>query len=241
MNSNVFLQPRKRVDLVNILIVGGHENAHFLIKSLKLKGHEVMAVNPDHNWCQMLADTYEIVTTCGNGTDAGILKQAHADKMDAIIALDERDATNLIICELAKKQFHVQRTFAIVNDPKNVELFQGLGVDRCVNTTRMFNDLIEQQSLKENIKKFLPIENGRIAICEVQLTDKSPALHKKLWEIGFPPQSTVASILRGEEIIVPQGNTELMAGDIAIVLSSSQSIDSTIAILNGKINNKSKM
>nr|WP_319488539.1 TrkA family potassium uptake protein [uncultured Caproiciproducens sp.] len=219
---------------MNILIVGGHENAHYLIKSFKQKGHEVMIVNPDHDWCQMLADTYEIEAICGNGTDAGTLKQAHAEKMDVIIALEKQDAANLIISELAKKQFHVQRTFAIVNDPKNVELFQGLGVDRCVNTTRIFNELVEQQAMKENIRKYLPMENGRIVICEVQLTDKSPALHKKLWEIGFPSQSTVAYILRGEEIIVPQGNTELMAGDMAIVLSSSQSMESTITMLNGK-------
>jgi len=219
---------------VNILIVGGHENAHYLIKSLKLKGHEVMIVNPDHNWCQMLADTYEIEAICGNGTDAGTLRQAHAEKMDAVIALEEQDAANLIISELAKKQFHVQRTLAIVNDPKNVELFQGLGVDRCVNVTRAFNEFIEQQAIKENIKKYLPMDNGRIVICEVLLTDKSPALHKKLWEIGFPPQSTVAYLLRGEEIIVPQGNTELFSGDTAIVLSSSQSVEATIAMLNGK-------
>jgi len=219
---------------LNILLVGGRENTHFLIKSLKQKGHDVMVVNPDRDFCQMLADTYEVEAICGNSTDAATLQQAHAEQMDIVIALEDQDAANLIISELAKKQFHVQRTFAIVNDPKNVELFQGLGVDKCVNTTRIFSELIEQQAMKNNIKKYLPMDNGRIVICEVQLTEKSPALHKKLWEIGFPPQSTVAYILRGEEVILPQGNTELMPGDIAIVLSSSQSMENTLALLDRK-------
>ena len=219
---------------MNILLVGGHQNAHFLIKSLKANNHEVTIVNSEHDWCQALADAYEIPAVCGNGTNVDILKQAHAEKMDIVIALDDHDAANLIISELAKNQFHVKRTFAIVNDPKNAELFQGLGVDKCVNTTRILSEIIEQQAIEKNIKKDLPIENGRIVICEVQLTEKSTALNKKLWEIGFPSQSSIACILREEEIIIPQGNTVLKAGDKAVVLSSSQVMDKTISMLTGK-------
>lgn len=149
-------------------------------------------------------------------------------------ALYYQDAANLIVSELAKKQFNVKHTFAIVNDPKNAELFQGFGVDKCVNTTRSFNKLIEQQAIEENIKKYLPIEDGQVVICDVVLTENSPAVNKKLWEIGFPAQSIIACVLRGEEIILPQGNTLLMAGDKAVVLSSAQSMEKTIILLNGK-------
>ena len=221
---------------MNILLVGGQKNAYHLIKSLKTKGHEVMAVNQDHDWCQMLADIYEIKTICGNGSNANTLKEAHTEKMDVVIALYDQDAANLIVSELAKKQFNVKRTYAIVNDPKNAELFQGFGVDKCINTTRIFNELIEQQTIEENIKKYLPIEDGRVVICEVELTGNSPALNKKLWEISFPQQSIIACVLRVEENIIPQGNTMLMAGDKVIVLSSAQTMEKTIFLLNGKSN-----
>lgn len=219
---------------MNILLVSGHQNALFLIKSLKANQHEVTIVNSDREFSQALADAYEVPAICGNGTNADILKQAHAEKMDIVIALDDQDAANLVICELAKNQFHVKLTFAIVNNPKNVELFQGLGIDKCVNTTSILSELVEQQAIEKNIKKYVPMENGRIVICEVLLTEKSAALNKKLWEIGFPSQSTISCILREEEIIIPQGNTVLKAGDKVVILSSAQVMEKTVSMLTGK-------
>ncbi|MEI7885159.1 MAG: TrkA family potassium uptake protein [Clostridia bacterium] len=219
---------------MNILIVGGEQNAYYLIKSLKAKGHEVVAVNHEHDQCQMLADKYGIKTICGNGSNANTLQEAHAEKMDAVIALYKQDAANLIVSELAKKQFNVKYTFAIVNDPKNAELFQGFGVDKCVNATLSFIELIEQQAIAGSIKKYLPAEDCKVMIFDVLLTEKSPAANKKLWEIGFPPQSIITCILRGEEIILPQGNTILMAGDKVVIISSSQSREQTIALLTGE-------
>ena len=219
---------------MNILLVGGQQNAYFLSKSLKKKGHEVVVINQDHGWCQSLADRYEIVTVCGNGSNANTLKEAHIEKMDILIALYDQDATNLIVCELAKKQFNVKHTLSIVNDPKNVEIFQGFGVDKCVSITRAFNELIEQYTIEENIKKYLPIEDSRVVIYDLVLTENSPALNKKLWELAFPPQSIIIYVFRGKDIILPQGNTLLLTGDKVVVLSSIQSMEKVLKLLNEK-------
>lgn len=219
---------------MNVLIIGGHQIVDFLIKSLKSNGHEVILINQDYEFCQALADKYEIEAICGNGSEAESLKAAHAEKMNAIIALAEQDATNLVICELAKKQFNIKYTFAVVNNPKNEEIFQSFGVSKCVNITRILSDLVEQESIEENIKKHLSNEDKRVVVSDVVLSANAPALNKKLWEIGFPSQSIIACILREGEIIIPQGNTILMAGDKAVVISSASSIDETISILNGK-------
>jgi len=219
---------------MKILIVGGHRTADFLIKSLKSNGHDVIAINQNHEWCQVVADKYEIETICGDGSEANTLQVAHAEKMDVVMALYDQDATNLIISELAKKQFNVKYTFAITNDPKNAGLFQSFGIDKCVNITRILSELVEQQAVEENIQKHLPIEDSRVIVSDVVLSANAPSLNKKLWEIGFPPQSIVACILRDEEIIIPQGNTILLAGDKAIVISSSQSMETAISLLNGK-------
>lgn len=219
---------------MNVLLAGGSLTTGFLIKSLKSNGHEVVLVNQDHELCQVLADKYEIEAVCGNGSDANIMKVAHAEKMDVVIALYDHDAINLIVSELAKKQFHVKHTLAMVNDPKNADLFQGFGIDKCINAIRILSEFVEQQAIEENIKKYLPSEDTRVVIREVVLSNNAPSINRKLWEIGFPPQSIVACILRAEDIIIPQGNTILTAGDKVIILSSSQSIDATLVLLNGK-------
>lgn len=218
---------------MDVLLAGGRQNQLHLLKLLQEKGHRVSIVNSDGAWCRMLADTYEVLAFCGSPCDAAILKDARAERAETVIALEEQDADNLIICELAKKQFHVKRTCALVNDPKNAAMFYSLGVDRCVNTAELFTGIVEQESIEGNIKQYLPIADDRVIVCEVQITEKSPALNKKLWELGFPAQSIVACILRKDEVLLPQGSTVLMAGDRAVVLSSTQSMKATLTILNG--------
>lgn len=219
---------------MNVLLAGGRQNQLYLLKSLQEKGHRVTIIHADDAWCHMLADTYEIPAVCSSPCDVTALREAKAERAEAVIALEERDADNLIICELAKKQFHIKHTLALINDPKNAAMFYSLGVDRCVNTADIFTGIIEQESIEGNIRQYLPIADDRVIVCEVQITEKSPALGKKLWELGFPPQSIVASILRKDEILLPQGSTILLAGDRAVVLSSAHSMKETLIILNGK-------
>ena len=82
---------------MKILLVEGHQDTRFLAKSLKLKNYDVTIVNEDKAWCSMLADEYEVSTVCGDGTIPGILQNARTDQMNPVVALDHKDASNLII------------------------------------------------------------------------------------------------------------------------------------------------
>jgi trk system potassium uptake protein TrkA len=219
---------------MRILLVGGHQKANFLTKALKAKGHDITVINEDHKWCEILTNAYEIVSIIGDGTRPDILETACIGKMDTVVALSNKDAANLVVCEIAKKQFHVKNTFAVVNDPKNLRLFKELGVNKCVSSTQMLSDIIDQEAIKENLKYYLPDESCNVAVCEIDLNDKSPVINKKLWEIGLPNDSVVCCIVRMEQTIIPQGNTELKAGDKIIILSYSIAIDKVNVLFAGR-------
>lgn len=218
---------------MKILLVNGEQKTEYLIKSLTAAGHRVTAVERDYERCKRLADTFEIVAVCGDGTEPRVLKDAQAGGMDAVVALSDSDAANLLTCELAKKVFHVKLAYALANDPQNTELFRTLGADRCVSPARLFSELIGQEALEDNIRNYLPIEDGKVVLFEIVLDDASPARNKKLWEIGLPPQSVVSCILRGDETVVPQGSTALEEGDRVVVVSSAKAVDEVLALLSG--------
>lgn len=219
---------------MNILLVGGRQRTRLLTRALKARDYHVRVINEDFDWCKTLADEYEVETVCGDGTDPFLLKEAAADKMDMVAALDDKDAFNLLVCEIAKKQFHAKKTFAIVNDPKNEAFFEDLGVDKCVSVTQFLADMIEQEAIANNICKYLPVADGRVVVCEVPINSESAVLNSKLWEMALPPQSIIGCIIRDGQTMIPQGNTQLKAGDHAVVLSSVESADEVAAILSGK-------
>ncbi len=56
----------------------------------------------------------------------------------------------------------------------------------------------------------------------IDLPPTASVLGKKLVELEFPPEATIAMIIRGSEFIMPNGNTELQANDTLIVLCSNR-------------------
>jgi trk system potassium uptake protein TrkA len=194
---------------MKIILTGGHQAAYFLISSLKAGGHDITVINADSEWCAALANAHEVVCINGDETDPRILEEAGTSKADAVIALGDKDSTNLLVCEISKKHFHVKRTLAVVNDPKKREAFIKLGIDKCVSVSQMLIEAIGQETLIEGIIKCLPSETSSIGVYEIILDDRSPATGKKLWEIGLPQDSMVSCIIRMEQTIIPKGMQDL--------------------------------
>jgi trk system potassium uptake protein TrkA len=219
---------------MRILLVGGHQKTKSLVKSLKGKHHSIVVINEDYEWCQLLSNAYDIICVHGDGTKPFILEDADTATMDAVIALGNRDAENLVVCEIAKKQFKVKNTIAIVNEPRNMEVFKKLGVDKCISATQMIADIIESEAVFTDIQEYLPLEHGRIACLEITLTDKSPAIGVPISRIGMTDGSIIGCVLRGEQTIIPKGDTVLMAGDKLVVLAAQNVVDRAGALFSGQ-------
>ncbi|MDR2525097.1 MAG: TrkA family potassium uptake protein [Oscillospiraceae bacterium] len=215
---------------MKILLVGGHYKAHFLAKSLKAKRHEVVVINDDVEWCKFLTNAHDIVCVCGDGTKPFILEDARAAEMDAVAAITNKDAENLVICKLAKKLFGVKRTLAVVNDPKNLEVFTRLGVDKSISATEMLSEVIESETVFAGVQSYLPLENGRIACLDMVLSGDSPVCGRALRELDMPQGSIVGIIVRGEKTFVPNGDSVLRAEDKIIVLTSAAAADDATAL-----------
>lgn len=219
---------------MKVMLVGGHQKANFLTRSLKKRGHQVTIINGDYEWCQFLSNTHDVVAVHGDGSKPFILADAGADEMDTVIALGNKDASNLLVCELAKKQFHVSRTIAIVNDPKNVEIFKKLGVSKCISATQMIADIIEHETVQDAICGYSALEGGKILFCEMVLDGSAVAIGERLSDLALPKDSTIACIVRNGYSIIPNGDTVLLKSDKLILLVSAEHMDEASAVLLGK-------
>lgn len=204
---------------MNILIVGGHAKANFLIKSFIESGHKVTVINKDKEFCQMLANTYGVVGVYGDGTKPFILKDAAAAEMDTVIALSNQDAANLVICEIAKKQFHVKNTFAVVNDPRNIRIFQRLGVDKVISSTEILTDMIEYEAVIDNLVNYLPLENEKIAVFEFEVDVRSPIIGLRVDQAGLPKDAILAYFIRDDVVLSPSPLMEFEADDRVILMA----------------------
>ncbi|MDD4159932.1 MAG: TrkA family potassium uptake protein [Synergistaceae bacterium] len=217
-----------------ILLVGGRNKAKALAVSLIGKGYHVTAVNDTYEDCLKLAEINKLDVINGDGTKPFVLEDADAGSADIVIALTPKDDENLVICELCKKRFHVKKTVAILTNPKNTPFFYKMGIDSVVCAITAITSIIEQQAFMDKILNLLPPSEGRISVAEIPIPASAPAACKKLWEINLPEHAIIGCILRGDTILVPRGDTRILAGDMLVLISSSQQEPAAVKELTGR-------
>jgi trk system potassium uptake protein TrkA len=218
---------------MNTLIIGGGKIVYFLARAFFSKGYNVTIINRKREECSWLARQLKATVVFGNATDPQILKEAQTSSMDAVLAVTPNDEDNLVVCQLAKLNFGIQRTLALVNDPDNEEVFQQLGVSTAFSTTHIISSLIEQRTGFDEIVGLFSVAEGKVNVTEVILSENSPVLGKSLMEIELPENSLVACILRNNEPIIPRGTTKLNVEDRLILITMPENHGQVLKFLTG--------
>ncbi len=223
----------KRESIMKVLIVGGGKTLYFLSRNFTSRGYEVVIINRNERECVQLARQLSGTVVCGDGSDAGILKEAGAMGADVILAITPNDQDNLVICQLASLKFGVPRSIALANDPDNADVFEKLGIS-AFSTTRIVSSLIEERASLEQITNLLPVGEGRVNVTEILLDADSPVTGKKMKEIDLPENALVAVVIRNNQPIVPRGENDLQEGDRLIVMTLPENHGMVLKKLTGE-------
>ena len=218
-----------------IVIVGAGKVGYFLAKRLCLNKHTVSIVDKDKQLCEEAAKELEALVINGDGCDPHILEEAGVNRAEVVAAVTGDDEDNLIICQLAKELFKVKRAVGRVNNPDNEHTFSELGVDVPVDSTKIIAKIIEEEVSFSDFVNLMSFKRGKLAIVRLDLPNDSPVIDKQVQDVQLPPDSVLVSIVRGEEVIVPKGNTILKPGDDIIALTVIGNEPQLLNLLVGKL------
>ncbi|HUL30597.1 MAG TPA: NAD-binding protein [Thermodesulfobacteriota bacterium] len=209
-----------------IIVIGAGKVGYHLARLLMTQshGHEVMVIEKDRSKVDLLAVEFHDAIMEGDGSTVEALKEAGANRADVVVATTGNDEDNLVICQVVKLMFLRPRTIARVNNPRNEELFTGLGVDASVSGTKLINAIIhEQVQAGDMMIPLLTLKAGDIEIVEVQLTRSSHIVKKKIKDLTLPAGSIFIAVIRGEEVIIPYGETDFQPEDKVLALVKRES------------------
>lgn len=203
-----------------IIIIGGGKVGYYLAKTLSQLKHKITVIETDKALCMNIANTtsnLDISVINGDGTSINYLIDADIESADALIAVTGRDQDNLISCQIAKKKFNISKTIARVNNPKNIKIFERLGVDSAVSSTSSMVDIIEREVFISGLKSLTTI--GNISINEVKLQSNFSSVDKQIRDLEIPKGCIIISIIRNNQLLIPGGSTTLHIDDELIVVS----------------------
>lgn len=208
-----------------VIVAGGGKVGFYLTQHLLAEGHEVLLIERDADRASAINEVLGAVAMAGDAAEAATLVAAGAPRADVIVAVTGEDEDNLVICQVAREKFHVGRTIARVNNPKNEQLFRMLGVDVTVSQTNYILNLIEQAIPNRSFMHLLSLRHEDFAIVDAKVSESSAVAHRALSEIDLPPDTAIAAIARGSNLIVPGPATEILPGDDIIAVAHQKQED----------------
>ncbi len=221
---------------MRVIVAGGGKVGYYLAKTLRDRSHRVVLIELDPARATALAEQLPGLTVIqGDATDPVTMVDATVEEADTLAAVTGLDEENLIICQLAKRKFGLRRVIARVSNPKNQHVLQELGVDHVVSSTTIIADLIERELAREVVRTLLTFHHGDMTILELDLPRKSPAVGRAVRELAahLPSDSVLVSVIRGESVIFPRGDTVLETGDAVLALTTHGSEPVLRAVLLG--------
>lgn len=198
-----------------MLIIGGGKVGSFLAKELSRAGHVVTIIEEDEDRAAVLSEG-KVLVFHGDGTDVDLLKSADVDRADWVLGVTGRDEHNLVACQLAKT-LGAKNTLARLNDPRNRETFDALEI-RVVAVTDLMGEIISQEVAASDLHRIALMAGGRVSLIERSVADTFPTT--PLADLELPTPTILVTIVRGDEVIVPTGTSELRAGDRVLAVTT---------------------
>ncbi|SEW01483.1 Trk system potassium transporter TrkA [Natrinema salifodinae] len=211
---------------MRVIVVGAGEVGSNIAESLD-DDHHVVIIDTDSERIEAVTYSHDVLAIEGDGTSIGTLEEAGIEDADLVIASTDVDETNIVVCGAAKA---VGAPFTIARIKKTNllrtwEQSKGaFGVDFMVCTDLQTAAAIVRIAGLPGARDVDTFAGGLVQMAEFEVESASPIAGETVSEADRYESLTFAAILRGDDIIVPRGDTVIRAGDDVVVIGSEESV-----------------
>lgn len=227
-----------RESVRSVVLLGGSRIAAYLSRQLTAAGIHVTILERDHSRCEALCDMLPDVTViCGDGSKQEVLLEEGIRTTDAFVALTGFDEDNIIISMYARR-CGVGKVVTKVSDNHFVDMLQGTGLDTFIcpkllaasELTRYVRAM--KNAEQSSVETLYRLMDNQVEALEFRVGESGRCVGRCLRDLDLRGNVLLAAIIRNGEFLIPGGNTQLLPGDHAVVVttrSDLQDLDSILA------------
>ena len=205
-----------------------------MTRSLLRGGHEVTLIEQRRDRYERLEERFGHQVQHGDATEVFVLELAGIRRPpDLVLAVTGDDEDNIVICQLAREKYGVEKIIARVNDPRNQAHFDLLGISPTVCPTQRIMALIEHEVPEHDLVHLLELRKENLEIIEVEIAPTCPCIGKAVDALGLPPGSRLISVMRDGTAEIAMGRTVIEAGDQVLAILQPGREDEVRDILLG--------
>jgi trk system potassium uptake protein TrkA len=220
---------------MRIVVAGAGNIGRHLAHDLRERGHDVTVIEQGTEVLHKAEqDAPGVTFILGDACEPWVLDKAEVSSSDVVVAATGDDEDNLVISLLSKQEYAVPHVVARVNHPKNEWLFnETWGVDVPMSPPHVLTALVEEAVTVGDLVRLLKLERGGVSLIEITIDEKAPMAGRPLYELRMPQDTAVVAIVRRGHVVIPQPETQLVAGDEIMAITTPEAEEGVRSALLG--------
>ncbi len=212
--------PGSRLNIMRILIIGAGNAGRHLAGKLSVERHDIVIIDNDDEALKEIAALYDIQTVRGEGSSPRILEEAGLGKADLVVAVTDRDEVNILACVYANAA-GVAHKVARVSNPDFIHAdsrfdLRRMGIDLVISQKEECAQEIFTVLRMPGTLEAVDMLEQRVLAVGLKVHMDSPLVLQCLRTFSHPDmlqKVRLMALMRGEELLIPKGDTQLMIGD----------------------------
>ncbi len=209
-----------------VIIIGGGNVGLFLAQALEEDHPNVTAklIEIDEKRAHYVAEQLtRTVVLNGDALERELLEEANVQATETVIAVANDDEVNILSSLLAKR-YGCPRAVTLINNASYAPLITSLGIDVVVNPRAITVSRILEHVRRGRIRSVHSLPDGLAEVIEAEALETSPLVGVPLRDIDLPAGMLVGAIARGEEVIIPRGDTVIQAHDRIVMFTDADTV-----------------
>ncbi len=217
---------------MKVVIVGAGQVGYNIADILSKEGNDVVVIDRNEEPLRALAENLDVQTVTGSGSSPDVLKKAHLEQAEMLIAVTDSDETNMIACLLSATQSKVPLRVARIRNPEltgNHPLFSKscLHIDLCINPEREAARRVMDVISHPGAAEIFSFADDRVKLFGFSIDPGCPVAGKRLSDLRILYEKRnvlIASIVRGDARVMPTGTSTVEEGDYVFAITDSVSV-----------------
>jgi trk system potassium uptake protein len=130
-------------ETVKVVVIGCGRVGSAVALRLRNAGWDVSVIDEREEALGRLGDQWNGEFHVGHGMDIGLLRRAGIEEADAVVVTTDGDNSNIVIGQIAQKQFDVRSVVVRILDPARAEFFSQRGLNVVCPTKNAIETLVE--------------------------------------------------------------------------------------------------
>ena len=225
---------------MKIIIAGAGEVGYHIASRLALENKDVLVIDKDATAIRRVAENLDVQTIVGSGNSPAVLEEAGIKDAEILLAVTNSDEANLVACLVADMLSPSTKKVARIRGA-DFDHYHDAFREKAPHIETVINPEIE---VVKTIERLMDVPgavdvsefaDGRVKFVGIYLDQESPLAGIRL--VDLPDvmgerRLLIASVVRDEEVIIPRGQDQLLAGDLIYFICEEDRLLETLSIFD---------